>query len=94
MPKYIYKKGEDKELHQVGILPSLTEWNGKSNVGHTHAISDIKNLQSKLDTIPSIKTLNTNNSSTLSVSSSEARSGSGSINLHKVSKNRKVQRPQ
>ena len=36
--------------------------------------------------IPSIKTLNTNNSSTLSVSSSEARSGSGSINLHKVSK--------
>lgn len=36
--------------------------------------------------IPSIKTLNTNNSSTLPVSSSEARSGSGSINLHKVSK--------
>lgn len=36
--------------------------------------------------IPSIKTLNTNNSSTLHVSSSEAISGSGSINLHKVSK--------
>lgn len=36
--------------------------------------------------IPSIKTLNTNNSSALPVSSSEARSGSGSINLHKVSK--------
>lgn len=36
--------------------------------------------------IPSIKTLNTNNSSTLPVSSSEARSGSGSIDLHKVSK--------
>ena len=86
MPKHVYKKGEDKELHEVGILPSSDEWNGKSNVGHTHAISDIKNLQSKLDTIPSIKTLNTNNSSTLPVSSSEARSGSGSINLHKVSK--------
>lgn len=86
MPKKIYKKGTDKKLTEVGILPSSDEWNGKSNVGHTHAISDIKNLQSKLDTIPSIKTLNTNNSSTLSVSSSEARSGSGSINLHKVSK--------
>ena len=36
--------------------------------------------------IPSIKTLNTNNSSSLAVSSSEARSGSGSISLHKVSK--------
>lgn len=36
--------------------------------------------------IPSIKTLNTNNSSALPVSSSEAISGSGSINLHKVSK--------
>lgn len=36
--------------------------------------------------IPSIKTLNTNNSSTLPVSSSEERSGSGSINLHKVAK--------
>lgn len=36
--------------------------------------------------IPSIKTLNTNNSSAFPVSSSEARSGSGSINLHKVSK--------
>ena len=70
MPKYVYKKGADKELHQIGILPSLTEWNEKSNVGHTH----------------DIKTLNTNNSSTLSVSSSEAISGSGSINLHKVSK--------
>ena len=31
MPKHIYKKGEDKELHEVGILPSLTEWNGKVN---------------------------------------------------------------
>lgn len=86
MPKHVYKKGTDKKLTEVGILPSSDEWNGKSNVGHTHAISDIKNLQSKLDTIPSIKTLNTNNSSTLPVSSSEARSGSGSINLHKVSK--------
>lgn len=36
--------------------------------------------------IPSIKTLNTNNSSAFPVSSSEAISGSGSINLHKVSK--------
>lgn len=36
--------------------------------------------------IPSIKTLNTDHSSALPVSSSEARSGSGSINLHKVSK--------
>ena len=36
--------------------------------------------------IPSIKTLNTNNSSIFPVSSSEAISGSGSINLHKVSK--------
>lgn len=70
MPKYVYKKGADKELHQVGVLPSLTEWNGKSNVGHTHAI----------------KTLNTSNYSSLSVSSSEAISGSGVINLHKVSK--------
>lgn len=86
MPKHVYKKGTDKKLTEVGILPSSDEWNGKSNVGHTHAISDIKNLQSKLDTIPSIKTLNTNNSSTLPVSSSEARSGSGNINLHKVSK--------
>lgn len=86
MPKHVYKKGTDKILMEVGILPSSDEWNGKSNVGHTHAISDIKNLQSKLDTIPSIKTLNTNNSSTLPVSSSEAISGSGSINLHKVSK--------
>lgn len=86
MPKHVYKKGTDKQLKEVGILPSSDEWNGKSNVGHTHAISDIKNLQSKLDTIPSIKTLNTNNSSAFPVSSSEARSGSGSINLHKVSK--------
>lgn len=70
MPKHIYKKGEDKKLHEVGILPSLTEWDGKSNVGHTHAI----------------KTLNTNNSSIFPVSSSEEISGSGSINLHKVSK--------
>ena len=70
MPKYVYKKGEDKELHEVGILPSLTEWDGKSNVGHTHAI----------------KTLNTDNSSIFPVSSSEAISGSGVINLHKVSK--------
>ena len=70
MPKHVYKKGVDKELHEVGILPSLTEWNGKSNVGHTHAI----------------KTLNTNNSSIFPVSSSEEISGSGSINLHKVSK--------
>lgn len=53
MPKKIYKKGTDKELKEVGILPSSDEWNGKSNVGHTHAISDIKNLQSKLDTISS-----------------------------------------
>lgn len=73
-------------MKEVGILPSSDEWDGKSNVGHTHAISDIKNLQEKLNTIPSIKTLNTNNSSALTVSSSEARSGSGSINLHKVSK--------
>lgn len=36
--------------------------------------------------IPSIKKLNTDHSSALPVSSSEARSGSGSINLHKVSK--------
>lgn len=36
--------------------------------------------------IPSIKTLNTDHSSALPVSSSEAMSGSGSINLHKVSK--------
>ena len=70
MPKHIYKKEEDKELHEVGILPSLEEWNAKSNVDHTHAI----------------KTLNTDNSSTFPVSSSEAISGSGSINLHKVSK--------
>ena len=69
MPKYIYKKTE-KGLDEVGILPSLTEWNGKSNVGHTHAI----------------KTLNTNNSYISPVSSSEEISGSGSIYLHKVSK--------
>ena len=69
MPKHIYKK-TDKGMEEVGILPSLTEWNGKSNVGHTH----------------DIKTLNTNNSSIFPVSSSEEISGSGSINLHKVSK--------
>lgn len=86
MPKHVYKKGTDKKLTEVGILPSSDEWNGKSNVGHTHTISDIKNLQSKLDTIPSIKTLNTDNSSALPVSSSEDRKGSGSIKLHKVSK--------
>ena len=85
MPKHIYKK-TDKGMEEVGILPSSDEWNRKSNVGHTHAISDINGLQSKLDTIPSIKTLNTNNSSPLPISSSEARSGSGSIKLHKVSK--------
>ena len=86
MPKKIYKKEVNKQWKEVGILPSFDEWNRKSNVGHTHTISDIENLQSKLDTIPSIKTLNTNNSSALSVSSSEAISGSGVINLHKVSK--------
>ena len=48
MPKHIYKK-TDKGLEKVGILPSLTEWNGKSNVGHTHAISDVTNLQSTLN---------------------------------------------
>lgn len=73
-------------MKEIGVLPSSDEWDRKSNVGHTHAISDIKNLQEKLNTIPSIKTLNTNNSSTLPVSSSEAISGSGSIKLHKVSK--------
>ena len=52
MPKYVYKKGADKELHEVGILPSIEEWDGKSNVGHTHAII----------------TLNTNNSSIFPVS--------------------------
>lgn len=31
MPKKIYKKGTDKELTLVGILPSLTEWDGKVN---------------------------------------------------------------
>lgn len=86
MPKKIYKKETDKKLTEVGILPSSDEWNGKSNVGHTHAISDIENLQSKLDTIPSIKTLDTSTSSSFPVSSSEAISGSGVIHLHKVSK--------
>ena len=69
MPKK-KKKKTDKGMEEVGILPSLDEWNAKSNVGHTHAI----------------KTLNTNNSSIFPVSSSEEISGSGSINLHKVSK--------
>ena len=31
MPKKIYKKGADKELTLVGILPSLEEWDGKVN---------------------------------------------------------------
>lgn len=48
MPKHIYKKTE-KKLEEVGILPSSDEWNGKSNVGHTHAISQITNLQTSLD---------------------------------------------
>lgn len=86
MPKHVYKKGTDKKLTEVGILPSSDEWKKKSDVGHKHTIADIANLQSKLDTIPSIKTLNTDNSSTLPVSSSEDRKGSGSIKLHKVSK--------
>lgn len=30
MPKKIYKK-TDKGMEQVGILPSLTEWDGKVN---------------------------------------------------------------
>ena len=42
MPKYIYKK-TDKGMEKVGILPSLTEWNGKSNVGHTHNFDTITN---------------------------------------------------
>ena len=72
------------EISDITNLQSSLD--GKASKSHTHAISDIENLQSKLDTIPSIKTLNTNNSSALSVSSSEAISGSGSIKLHKVSK--------
>lgn len=31
MPKRIYKKRTDKKLEEVGILPSLTEWNGKQD---------------------------------------------------------------
>ena len=69
MPKHIYKKTE-KGMEEVGILPSIEEWNGKSNIGHTHAI----------------KTLNTDNSYISRVSSSEEISGSGIIYLHKVSK--------
>ena len=42
MPKKIYKK-TDKGLTEVGILPSLTEWNAKSNVGHTHNFDTITN---------------------------------------------------
>lgn len=42
MPKEVYKK-TDKKLEMVGILPSLAEWNGKSNVGHTHNFDTIAN---------------------------------------------------
>ena len=44
MPKKKKKKiADNKPLEQVGILPSLTEWNGKSNVGHTHNFDTITN---------------------------------------------------
>lgn len=43
MPKKIYKKEANKTLTEVGILPSLAEWNGKSNVGHTHNFDTITN---------------------------------------------------
>ena len=42
MPKKIYKK-TDNGMEEVGILPSLAEWNGKSNVGHTHNFDTIAN---------------------------------------------------
>ena len=44
MPKKIYKKeANNKPLKEIGILPSLAEWNGKSNVGHTHNFDTITN---------------------------------------------------
>ena len=44
MPKKIYKKeANNKPLKEIGILPSLTEWNAKSNVGHTHNFDTIAN---------------------------------------------------
>ena len=64
---------------------------------HNHVISNIDGLQSALDGkansshthsqyLTSVKSLNTNNTAAQTVNASEAIAGSGTINLHKVSK--------
>lgn len=64
---------------QTGDLNGTTSTDGvAAGLGHTHS--------QYLTSHQSIKSLNTNNSSAQTVSSSEAIAGSGTINLHKVSK--------
>ena len=64
---------------QTGDLNGTTSTDGvAAGLGHTHS--------QYLTSHQSIKSLNTNNSTAQTASSSEAIAGSGTINLHKVSK--------
>lgn len=83
---------------KVGALPFLKgkadasdknptlAWGSKSTVATVDGIDIHVTMPSNPNTHQSIKTLNTNNASAQTVSSSEAIAGSGTINLHKVAK--------
>lgn len=70
---------DDSHNHIISNIDGLqSALDGKANSSHTHS--------QYLTTHQSIKNLNTNNAAAQSPSSSEAIAGSGTINLHKVSK--------
>ena len=83
---------------KVGALPFLKgkadasdknptlAWGSKSTVATVDGVDIHVTMPSNPNTHQSIKTLNTNNTSAQTVSSSEAIAGSGTINLHKVAK--------
>ena len=83
---------------KVGALPFLKgkadasdknptlAWGGKSTVATVDGVDIHVTMPSNPNTHQSIKTLNTNNTSAQTASSSEAIAGSGTINLHKVAK--------
>ena len=83
---------------KVGALPFLKgkadasdknptlAWGSKSTVATVDGVDIHVTMPSNPNTHQSIKTLNTNNTSAQTASSSEAIAGSGTINLHKVAK--------
>ena len=70
---------DDSHNHIISNIDGLqSALDGKANSSHTHS--------QYLTTHQAIKTLKTDNATAQSPSSSEAVAGSGTINLHKVSK--------